>query len=103
MCALGGCMAQWRSSGFQVAAISILTAVIAAAQPPVITFRPTLGTYPIGEVQYPLTASGGNGTFSWTLQSGTLPPGVSVRTDIPSFFPAGASAGLIGVATTPGT
>jgi len=34
---------------------------------------------------------------------GSLPPGISIRTDVPTNFPAGTSAGLIGVATTVGT
>ena len=62
-----------------------------------------LGTWSIGLVQQSLTTSGGNGTYAWSVISGALPPGISIRTDLPSFFPAGASAGLIGVATTPGT
>jgi len=68
-----------------------------------ITVGPNLGTWPIGEIQDALTASGGNGTYSWTITSGSLPTGLALRTDVPSFFPAGASAGLIGIATTPGT
>src|SRR5208337_2863323 len=46
--------------------------------------------------------SGGNGSYTWAYVSGNLPPGLSLRTDVPSFFPAGATTGLIGVATTPG-
>ena len=38
-----------------------------------------------------------------SLTSGSLPPGISLRTDFPNFFNSSASAGLIGVATTPGT
>jgi hypothetical protein len=72
--------------------------------PPVsITLGSNLGIWTIGEVQDSLNASGGNGTYSWSLVSGSLPPGVSIRTDVPSFFPAGTGAGLIGIATTPGT
>ena len=48
-------------------------------------------------------ASGGSGTYAWSLVSVSLPPGLSLRTDVPGSFPAGASAGLIGVATTAGT
>jgi large repetitive protein len=57
----------------------------------------------LGEIQLSLSASGGNGTYAWELVSGSLPPGVALRTDLPSWFPPGASAGLLGVATVPGT
>ncbi|MDO8678503.1 MAG: carboxypeptidase-like regulatory domain-containing protein, partial [Acidobacteriota bacterium] len=61
------------------------------------------GTASIGQLQVPLSATGGDGTYAWSVIAGSLPPGVSLRTDLPSFFPSTASAGLIGVATTPGT
>jgi hypothetical protein len=45
-----------------------------------------------------------NGAFTWAADpSSTLPPGLSLRTDVPSFFPAGVLAGVIGVPTDPGT
>lgn len=75
---------------------------IACLAQPVITSGPNY-SWSIGEVQQALTASGGNGTYTWSLASGSLPPGLSLRTDVPSSFPAGANAGLIGVATTAGT
>ncbi|HEY3157812.1 MAG TPA: putative Ig domain-containing protein, partial [Vicinamibacterales bacterium] len=62
------------------------------------------GTFSIGDIQQSLTATGGTGpgTYVWSVVGGALPPGVSlVTTNLPSFFPASASAGLIGVATTP--
>src|SRR6185503_1971879 len=98
----GEFMQTFRASFSRTAAILILTAAAAMAQSPVITVNPNLGPFPIGEVQLALTATGGNGTYAWSISSGSLPPGLAVRTDLPSFFPAGASAGLIGVATTPG-
>ncbi len=70
---------------------------------PVITSGPNYCCWSIGEVQPALTASGGNGTYTWSLVSGSLPPGLSLLTDVPSNFPAGANAGLIGVSTTSGT
>src|ERR1700733_1966156 len=70
---------------------------------PVITSGPNYCCWSIGEVQQALMASGGTGTYSWSLVSGSLPPGLSLRTDVSSNFPAGTSAGLIGVATTSGT
>ncbi len=70
---------------------------------PSITVGPDFGTWSIGEIQTPLTATGGNGAFVWSVTSGSLPPGLALRTDVPSFFPSGTAAGLIGVATTPGT
>ena len=71
--------------------------------PPAAAFGPNLGAFALGETQYALTATGGNGVYTWSLAGGTLPPGLALRTDVPAFFPAGATAGLIGVATTPGT
>lgn len=76
---------------------------MSAAWGQTVTVGPNLGTWRVGEVQLALTATGGNGTYSWALVSGTLPTGLALRTDVPSFFPAGTAAGLIGVATTPGT
>jgi hypothetical protein len=80
----------------------------AGAYPPV-TFGvgPNFGTWHIGTDWIALNANGGNGTYTWSLipvqgQTG-LPPGLALRTDVPSFFPANAQAGIIGVATTPGT
>ena len=66
------------------------------------TSGPNFGTFSIGQVETALSATGGDGTYTWSLSGGTLPPGLALRTDKPSFFPASASAGLIGVATTPG-
>ena len=80
----------------------LLVAGRASAQTPSITVGPDLGTCN-GTVQVALTATGGNGTYTWSLGSGHLPSGVVLRTDVPSSFPAGSYAGLIGVATTPGT
>ncbi len=77
---------------------------IAWAVPPVHSQGPNLGTYSIGEVQIPLGATSGDGSnYAWSVFSGVLPPGVDLRTDLDSWFPGGSSAGLIGVATTPGT
>src|SRR5262245_7871227 len=63
------------------------------------------GTWSVGEVQTELRATGGNGpgTYVWSVVSGSLPPGTAVRTDQPSWFSSSASAGIIGIATTPGT
>src|ERR1700722_9215859 len=68
-----------------------------------ITSGPNYGTWSIGEIQTQLTATGSSGAYSWSVVSGSLPPGLAVRTDVPPFFSPGATAGLIGVATTPGT
>jgi hypothetical protein len=62
---------------------------------------PDFGTFSIGQLEIPLIATGGTGTYVWST-SGTLPPGMALRTDVASWFPSNASAGLIGVATTPG-
>lgn len=79
----------------------LLLAAPAWAQPVVSPIQ-HYGTYSIGEVQAQLFASGGDGTFTWEVVSGSLPPGVSLRRDGPGWFDP-ASSGLIGVATTPGT
>ena len=71
--------------------------------PPNISVGPDFGPgWTQGEIQYALTATGGNGTYVWSLAGGTLPIGLAIRTDTPSFFPAGTAAGLIGLAVTPG-
>lgn len=70
---------------------------------PLAQTQPTNLPWPIGLVQQSLTTVGGNGTYTWSVIAGALPPGISLRTDLPSFFTSDASAGLIGVATTPGT
>src|SRR5579883_3026466 len=74
-------------------------AIYPAGTPPIIS-GPNYGTWSIGEIQTPLTA--GDGPYTFSVVSGALPPGISIRTDVPSYFPPGSSAGLIGVATTPG-
>jgi hypothetical protein len=83
--------------------VFILFSNVAAAAPPLITVGPNLGEFTIGGIQLPLTASNGDGNYAWSIVSGSLPPGLALRTDVPSWFPAGTSAGLIGIATTPGT
>jgi len=61
-----------------------------------------MGAFSTGELQIALIATGGNGTYTWDITSGSLPPGLALRTDKPSWFPSNASAGLIGVPTVPG-
>ena len=49
------------------------------------------GTFSIGAVEIPLSVSGGNGTETWSLgdpATSLLPPGISLRADRPSWFPA---------------
>ncbi|MGD0498822.1 MAG: putative Ig domain-containing protein, partial [Bryobacteraceae bacterium] len=72
-------------------------------QPPPAISTSANGTYTTGTQQIPLQASGGNGTYAWSLASGSLPAGLALRTDVPSNFSSNQQAGLIGVATTPGT
>ncbi len=62
-----------------------------------------MGTWSVGYTQLQFVATGGTGAYTWSQTAGTLPPGYAIRTDLPSFFSANASAGLIGVGTTPGT
>ena len=73
--------------------------------PPVgISEAGNLGTWSIGEINQSLTPTGGNGTYTWSIVSGALPPGVALRVSpyIPSFFSPATRAGLIGIATVPG-
>src|SRR5579864_3803460 len=85
------------------AALLLLCLQSAASAQPIITSGPNYCCWSIGEVGQPLTASRGDGTYTWSLVGGSLSPGVSIRTDVPKYFPAGSGAGLIGVATTVGT
>jgi hypothetical protein len=65
---------------------------------------PDFGTLSVGVVDgVTLSATGGSGAYAWTVASGSLPPGISIRTDLPASAPQTASAALAGVATTPGT
>jgi len=73
------------------------------APPLAINTAANFGTWSIGEIQSQLIASGGTGTYTWSRTAGTLPPGLALRTDTPSWFSSNASAGLMGVATTPGS
>ena len=90
-------------SRFAVVALSFLALLSAASAQPVITSGPSYCCWSTGEINQALTATGGNGTYTWSLVGGSLPPGISIRTDVGSYLPAGTSAGLIGVATTVGT
>jgi len=86
-----------------LASALFLIPTVASAQAPTFGFNGNLGTWTIGEVQLALPANSGNGTYTWAVTSGALPAGIALRTDVPSFFSSNAQAGLIGVATTPGT
>ncbi|HUB83738.1 MAG TPA: putative Ig domain-containing protein [Bryobacteraceae bacterium] len=68
-----------------------------------VTTGSNLGTFPLGEVQLGLGATGGTGSYSWSVASGSnLPPGLALRPDLPSYITPSAPEGLIGVATTAG-
>jgi len=84
-------------------AVYLLACLSTASAQPVITSGPNYCCGSIGEINQALTATGGNGTYTWSLVAGSLPTGLSIRTDVPNNFPAGATAGLIGVATSAGT
>ncbi len=75
----------------------------AAIVPPTFGFGNSIGTWSLGEIEYSLNAGGGNGTYTWALVNGALPTGLAIRTDAP--FPPyfnGVTAGISGVASTPG-
>src|SRR4029079_10167625 len=78
------------------------TAQAAHAQTLTMNVGSDMGSFSTGELQFALIAQGGNGTYTWDITAGALPTGVALRTDNPSWFPANASAGLIGVPTVPG-
>ena len=80
-------------------ALILGTARIAGAQALTINV-PDLGTYSIGLVEIPLTASGGSGAYTWSIFA-DVPPGLVLRSDVPSWFPPDTTEGLIGIATTP--
>src|SRR5436190_1767214 len=83
--------------------LTLVTGGAATAAPVTHTSGPNLGILSVGEVETPLTATGGDGqNYLWTLAPGSLPlpPGLAIRTDTLSWF--GSNAGLIGVATVPG-
>ncbi len=63
---------------------------------------PNLGTWATGTDWIGLGVNGGNGTYSYSLASGKLPPGLFLSKQVPNFFAPNQQAGLIGVATTPG-
>lgn len=95
--------------GWAAGLMILMTAAIASAQgAPSHLDGPNLCCYTVGTIEISLRAGGGGGagTYVWQLAGGsTLPSGVSLVTqtsEFPSFFPATASAGLIGVATVPG-
>jgi uncharacterized protein (TIGR03437 family) len=77
--------------------------IAGSASPLSITSASNLGAFPLGEIQLPLLASGGTGSYTWSLASGALPPGLAIRGDVPAWITPYAPQGLIGIATTPGT
>jgi large repetitive protein len=61
-------------------------------------------THCIGRVEIELSATGGTETgYTWSVVSGRLPTGLSLRTDTPPWFDPDTTAGLIGVAAETGT
>src|SRR5438552_2922157 len=78
---------------------AVATVTIDVIEPPELDF----GTFSVGAIEIPLTTGIGDGTGTWSVIDSNVPPGMSLRTDGPVWFPPNARAGLIGVATTPGT
>src|SRR5262245_54697931 len=78
------------------------------AQTLTITSGPNFGTFSVGDVEIQLAATGGGGpgTYVWSIVNGSLPTGVSLRSDQaswPSYFGTNTSGALLGIATTPAT
>ncbi len=74
----------------------------AGSAPPIILNASTTFSRTIGPTEIEIDGSGGNGTYVVTVDSGTLPPGMSLRQDFPSYFTSFAVTNLSGVALTPG-
>src|SRR5678815_3375243 len=70
---------------------------------PSIGFAPNMAASPVGPYNFPLLATGGTPPYTWSVTSGSLPAGLYVRSDVPNplpdWWPAQASAGIVGVAT----
>ena len=64
---------------------------------------PNLGTWNTGTDWIGLGINGGSGTYTYSLTSGTLPPGLFLSSQVPGSFAKNQQAGVIGVATVPGT
>ena len=94
LCAIGRC-------GLLILSL-LFTAEAARAKTLTTNFGTDFGAFSTGELQFALIAAGGNGVYTWDITAGSLPSGVALRTDKPSWFPANASAGLVGVPTVPG-
>jgi hypothetical protein len=88
---------------FVALAVILAAATAASAQPLTMNVGGSLSTG-LGEFQYGLVATGGTGSYTWEIASGTLPPGLALRSDnLPTWFPGGSTAGIIGIATEAGT
>ena len=65
---------------------------VGVSPPVTISTSSNFGTFSIGQLETSLSATGGNGTYAWSVVAGSLPPGTSLRTDKPSLFPSPARA-----------
>src|SRR5437763_6056767 len=70
---------------------------------PSVGFGSNLGSSSPGPYNFPLIATGGTPPYTWSVTSGSLPAGLFIRNDVPNplpaWWPANASAGIVGVAT----
>jgi hypothetical protein len=48
---------------------------------------PDLGLRSVGWQEIPLSATGATAPYTWSVVSGSLPPGFSIRADVPASFP----------------
>ena len=76
----------------------LFTAAPLLAQAPQPSQGPDLGSRSAAPIQVNLNATGGNGTYAWSVVGGALPPGMVVRQ-----VPFGTQWAIFGTPTTPDT
>ena len=82
-----------------IAIVATMQASALFGQSLTITTNGNLGTFVIGQGQLALNASGGTGSYTWSLASGSLPPGLNIA-NLPG--QSTPQAGLVGVLSAVG-